>query len=227
MTARGRYELAQAKTTKLVNSLEFHLQTHANNLWIAYSDEIWKRIGETHAARAINTFRSNCAHYELLRLCAFWDDLDFDKFSIPTIAFLVDHPDVHRIVYDTAHKVYEVHDPSNARPWGEKVRQRLEDVIDDVKSLKVAAGHIDRLENFRHKIAHHLEQTTHEKNIAPIPIDSPTLEDANELLDSTISAVEMFESCLQSSSRDWVVSREVTETSARTLWERASLAVPE
>ncbi|MES2969504.1 MAG: hypothetical protein V4804_12210, partial [Pseudomonadota bacterium] len=93
LTPKERLEIARNKLSNdqdkgLVPSLLNHLQMHENNRWLVYSDLLANQIPRSHAAKAFSSLQMNALHYELIRICSFWEKLDFDGISIPTVVAL-------------------------------------------------------------------------------------------------------------------------------------------
>ena len=87
-----RLDLATRKTSRLIDRMLTLIQTHANNRIISYSDTLAGQIPKSHAAHAFNDFQRAMLTSEFTSLIAFWDAIDFDKDSVPTVYELLDDP---------------------------------------------------------------------------------------------------------------------------------------
>lgn len=94
MPTAKAFDVANEKAVKLRQKLAEHHQTRANNNAIVYSNKISDQILRSFAAKSFNCLKINLVHFEIINLSRFWDDVDFESYSIPTIIEIVEREDV-------------------------------------------------------------------------------------------------------------------------------------
>ena len=167
MSANERWCAAKEKMTNKDNSgavpaLVNHMRIHENSRWLNYRPCLADQVPSSHAAHAFNSLQISILHYEFIRICTFWDPIDLDSSSIPTIVALADDPGVSQCVHDDHFAHYAYYDENRAKEWGSKARRRLREGIRGAKDLETS-GILRSSRNFRDKLAHQLEQTREEK----------------------------------------------------------------
>jgi hypothetical protein len=85
-----RIDRAKAKMKRVVHHFLYFLELHENNVFIVYSPGLSSQIPESFAANAFNVFQRGCHQFEIVRLCALWDNPEADKENILTVVELVD-----------------------------------------------------------------------------------------------------------------------------------------
>lgn len=216
-----RYRLAQEKTQALVKALMAHIPIQANNAHIVYSPDLAGQIPSSFAANAFQVFQATNLHYELVRLCSFWDRLDLDSRSLPTIIELADSREVSRLVYDDHKALHNDPIPGYADKLAKRARARLRTAIRDANKVS-ASSKLAAVQNYRNKLAHQLEITRAEKK-ADIP--APRYGDEKWLLDRTITAVDRFHQCLNGSGFDFAGSKDISKRNAEALWKGVTIKV--
>lgn len=221
LAADRRLEEARKKTDQLVSALCAHFQTHANNRIIFYSDTLAGQIPRSYAAKSFKTFQYDLLHYELFRLCRFWDKIDFDGYSIPTVIALVDNPDVKRLVCDDHFRLHKLSGDNFALDAARKSRRWLNDAIRNSNTIEDSEI-LRHSRNFRHKLAHLLEQTNQEKDS---PVAPPRFGDENVLLRKSQTVINQLHLSLNGAGFDWSGSRKMSKRNAEYLWNGVKINV--
>jgi AbiU2 len=227
LTPKERLEIARKKLSVdqdkgLVPSLLNHLQMHENNRWLAYSDHLPNQIPRSHAAKAFSSLQTNALHYELIRICSFWEKLDFDSISIPTVVALAESPDVMHLVYEHHLGQY----PVDEGRWREdRARLALCRLHYGIREAKEIAGSelLKHLRNHRDKLAHQLERTRLEKGGPPVPL--PRFGDERKLLQKTVKIVNRLYMSISGIGFAWNESWSMSKRNARALWCGVSIEV--
>jgi AbiU2 len=226
MAASARFKLARAKLSNdnsegLVPALLNHLRLHENTRWLIYSPHLADQIPKSRAAHAFASLQMSSLHYEIIRLCTFWDPVDLDSRSIPTVVALADCPEVSKYVYDDHYMHYERHDEALAKDWGNKARRRLRDGVRG--ALEIERSDILRhTRNFRDKLAHQLERTAEEKR-GPVP--PPLYGDERKLLGKTVTTVNRLYLSLNGTGFAWDSAKRMHKRNAKAFWKGAKFNV--
>jgi hypothetical protein len=226
LTPKERLDIARNKLSNdqdkgLVPSLLNHVQMHENNRWLVYSDHLANQIPRSHAAKAFLSLQMNALHYELIRICSFWEKLDFDGISIPTVVALADSPDVMDLVYENHLSQYTVEEGR----WREnRAKLALCRLHYGIREAKEIAGSelLKHMRNHRNKLAHQLEQTDLEKD-GPIPL--PRFGDERKLLEKTVKIVNRLYLSISGIGFAWTESRLMSKRNAHALWQGVSIDV--
>lgn len=210
----ARDKLANEQNEGVVPALLNHLRVHENTRWLVYSEHLPKQIPHSHAANAFNALQMSALHYEIIRLCTFWDPIDLDSRSIPTIVKLADSPGVLECVYDDHFEHYGHRENAYAKDWASKARRRLRDGIRDAKRIETS-DMLRRTRNFRDKLAHQLEITSAEKKGV---IQASLYGDERRLLKKTITTVSRLYLTLNGTNLDWSNARKIHRRNAEAFW---------
>jgi hypothetical protein len=76
MSHSERISLAKKKIERVVDHLVYLLELHENNAIISYSPKLSSQIPASRAANAFNVFQRGLYQFEIIHLCALWDELD-------------------------------------------------------------------------------------------------------------------------------------------------------
>lgn len=217
----ARNKLSDDKNEGIVPALLNHMRVHENTRWLVYSSYLSEQMPKSHAAHAFASLQISALHYEIIRLCTFWDPIDLDSRSIPTIVALADCPEVSRCVYDDHYTHYELHDKALAKTWGNKARRRLRDGIRGALEIEETdvLGHT---RNFRDKLAHQLEVTREEKRSA-VPL--PRYGDERKLLRKTVTTVNRLYLSLNGTGFDWDTATKMHKRNAEAFWKGVTIEV--
>lgn len=221
MTAQERLTLARSKLSDssddgAVAALIQHMRGHENTRCVIYAPQLSDQIPRSYAAHAFSELQRTLLHYEIVRLCTFWDYEDLDGRSIPTIVALADSRDVTQLVFDDHFSHYDKMDNDLGRRHGEKARRRLREAVRSAKGI-IASDLLRQTKNYRDKLAHQLETTQEERNAtAPIPL--PKYGDERKLLDRTVRVVDLLYSSLNGTSFDWRGTKAMHRRNAEALW---------
>ena len=224
MTASRRLKLAQDKLSNdknegVVNEVLSQLSNHENTRWILYSSHLAQQVPTSYAANAFNSFRIGVLHYEIIRLCSFWDPIDLDSRSIPTIVALADCRGVSDLVYGENFSHYENFRKDIAKESATKARTRLRTGIR--RALKIEKSEmLKHTRNFRDKLAHQLEKTRREKDE---PIPAPLLGDEGKLLRQTVTVINNLYLSLNGTSFAWDEAKHMRKRNAQALWKGVTI----
>ncbi len=226
MPPRERWHLAREKMSDdknegVVPTLLQHMRAHENTYWLVYSPQIANQIPDSYAAHAFSELQRSVLHYEIVRLCTFWDAVDLDSRSIPTIAALADCSGVTQCVYDDHFTHYQNFDLGWSKEWGTKARRRLRTGVRAAHELE-ASGTLRNARNFRDKLAHQLEQTREEKKAA---VPRPRYGDERRLLRKTVTIVNNLYLSLNGTGFDWDSAKEMHKRNAESLWKGVNVKV--
>lgn len=226
MSSNERWQLAKDKLSNadnegLVPTLLGHIRAHENTRWLVYSSHLSDQIPRSYAAHAFVELQKSVLHYEIVRLCTFWDAVDLDGRSIPTIVALADCPGVSKCVYDDHFAHYEHSDIDWAKQWGAKARRRLRDGIRGAKEVE-QSDVLRHTRNYRDKLAHQLEQTAEERQGA---VPMPRYGDERKLLGKTVTAVKRLYLSLSGTGFAWDSAKWMHKRNAEALWKGISIKV--
>jgi hypothetical protein len=94
-----RAELAKIKIRKVADQIDGLLHLHESNRILIYTDTVTSKIPRSFAASTYNLVSDCLFRYQLVRLCALWDDPSRkDRASLPVVAELIRHKNVRRIL---------------------------------------------------------------------------------------------------------------------------------
>lgn len=225
MTAAERLCAAKEKLNNkddrgAVHALLNHMRVHENSQWLNYRPNLVDQVHSSHAAHAFNSLQLSNLHYEFIRICTFWDAIDLDSKSIPTIVALADNRGVLRCVYDD-HFAHYANDKDRAKEWGTKARRRLSDGIRGAKEIETSEI-LRSARNFRDKLAHQLEQTREEKKG---PVAPPKYGDERKLLGRTITAVNRLYLSLNGVGIEWDSAKRMHRRNAESFWTGVTIEV--
>lgn len=218
---RARDKLANDQNEGTVPALLNHLRVHENTRWLVYSGHLPKQIPTSHAAHAFNALQLSALHYEIIRLCTFWDPIDLDSRSIPTIIKLADNPDVLECVYNDHFANHGQQNNGYAKEWASKARRRLRDGIREAKKVE-ASDMLRRTRNFRDKLAHQLEVTHAERKGS---VQASLYGDEKRLLQNTVTTVKRLYLTLNGASFDWSGARRIHRRNAEAFWSGITVNV--
>lgn len=226
MPPRERWILACDKLSNtdnagVVPTLLGHMRAHENTHWLVYSSHLSKQIPPSHAAHAFSELQKSVLHYEIVRLCSFWDPVDLDSRSIPTIVALADCSGVSQCVYDEHFSLYRNYDTKWAKKSGNKARRRLREGILDAKKIE-GSDVLRSVRNYRDKLAHQLVHTREETKAA---VPSPRYGDERKLLGKTVSIVDRLYTSLNGNSFAWDDAKAMHKRNAEAFWKGLSINV--
>ena len=106
MDVKQRIVLAEGKVEQLWRHISRLIQTHVNNEYLSYSNQLTGQIPSSYAANAYNNLQDVMFYGELVKLAAIWDAVDIDKVSIPTIVELIYSPPTKTTLFQWRHASY-------------------------------------------------------------------------------------------------------------------------
>ncbi len=241
-----RLSLAKEKVKWMVDELIILIELHENNALITYSPILSDQIPRSHAARAFNVVQASIQRYEIIRLCTFWDGVDLDKASIPTVVELVDHPRISDLVakdfiehwgnigfhMDTdpdpaiqaqIEATVRANEVEFGRQEGTKAVQRLAEAIKVARKTEKSSK-LKSTQSARHKFAHRLKATSEELQ-NPGTVAAMKYGDERDLLEETIEIIDGLYLSINGTSFSWKDSRRIAENNSRALWEGCTFKV--
>lgn len=226
MSPEERWQLAAKKLSDtdnggIVDTLLGHMRAHENTRWLVYNAELTDQIPRSYAAHAFTELQKSALNYEVIRLCSFWDKVDFDSRSIPTIVALADCSGVSDHVYNKHYSQYQDHDPELARRWGIKGRRLLRAGIQAAKQV-AQSDTLLNVRNYRDRLAHQLEITYCEKRSA-VPL--PRYGDERKLLEKTVKIVGFLYRSISGTGFDWTSSKAMHVRNAEAFWKGVKIEV--
>lgn len=226
MPAKDRLELARQKLSDaigegLVSSVLRHLRDHENTRWLVYESHLAGQIPASHAAHAFMALQASTLHYEVIRLCSFWDKADLDGRSIPTIVALADCPKVSRLAGADLQAHYDQMHAAWGRQYGLTGRWRLRVGVRSAKEVSTSET-LRNVRNYRGRLAHQLARTSAERQ-GPLPL--PRFGDERLLLEKTIEITQVLQASLNGQDHDWQSSRDISRGHAEALWKGVRIAV--
>lgn len=226
MPPHERWQLAREKLRKsesvgVVPTLLGHMRAHENTRWLVYTSRLSDQVPRSHAAHAFIELQKSVLHYEIVRLCTFWDPVDLDSRSIPTIVALADCVGVSKCVYDDHFSQYQSFDLGWAKEWGTKARRRLRAGIRGANEIE-RSDVLNQVRNYRNKLAHQLEKTHKEKDIA-VPL--PRYGDERKLLGKTVTNVNRLYLSLNGTGFDWENAKTMHKRNAEAFWNGVKIEV--
>lgn len=217
----ARNKLSDSKGRGLVSEILALMRTHENARWLVYSSHLSDQIPTSHAAHAFSDLQRSVLHYEIVRLCTFWDQVDLDSRSIPTIVALADSRDVSDIVYKDHYSHYEDFDDAYARRWGNSARRRLRCGIRGAKEI-ASSDILTHVRNYRDRLAHQLERTRAE---AAADVPSPRYGDEKWIYERTITTIKRLYVSLSGASMDWSGAKAIHKRNADSFWNGVKINV--
>lgn len=216
-----RLVLAGGRTDGVVERLIPSIRTHANVRIICMSDTLSKQIPTSHEANAFNFLTLDLLHYSLLQACTFWDPVDLDSYSIPTISALADNKDVEQMVLDKRFSEYYLYDKQIAKQSARRSVRKLRLAIFQAHRLE-NSDLLLRARNVRDKIAHQLLHTRRDREAMVAPSKSGEI---TSLLKRTVALCDLFHSSLNGTSFDWQSTCEMSQRDANDLWSKTTIRI--
>jgi AbiU2 len=241
--ASERLALAKARADKLMHHIASLFLMHESNAVVIYSQKLSEQIPRSYAAHAFNQFQRSMHLFEIVRLCAMWDEPGNDRESIPTIIALFNEPKLIDRLVAEAHAFHanelppDTVDRESASIWWRGDRQAFADQVAATIRGKLAfavskaeevlkAPQLQALMAFRHSyIAHNLNM--------PDPsgddegsVEKPQYGDETFILDATVDVADALHRGLNRTAFDWKGSRDMARRNARALWDHCTFQIP-
>lgn len=241
--------MARERTERLVDHAIALDQIHQSNQVVLYTDALSGQIPRSYAGHAFRQFQRSMYEFELIRLASMWDKPGGDRFSIPTVARLVDDPAVIAAASEQTRARYAdpgpVHINAEDAPAAvledfrriilhERQRAAVERATACTNELRqaiqrcaevVASQEFHALRTLRdHAIAHNLRLPPPGDPAAP---EAWRYGGETDLLRDTIVVVNLLHGALHGSSFDWDDMRRQHERNSAHLWEHCTFGVPE
>ncbi|MCJ2031257.1 hypothetical protein MKK50_17975 [Methylobacterium sp. J-043] len=240
LTNERRIEIAQQRADRFIDHVRDLASVHEANKIVVYSKALSSQVPQSHAASAFNQMQRSMLMFELVRLCAMWDPCREDRESAPTIADLIDKPEIIRKIVDDRHSRYANEpEPFDCSPtsdpliqkaqdeWWEKDRQeradfeanrtreQLTEALDRIAKMR-ASPILKSMRDFRDEnIAHNLDP-----NRSSAGGQRPRYGDERPLLRETVKVADLLHRGLNDTHFFWLDARRQARRDARALWLR-------
>jgi hypothetical protein len=250
MTVGKRIALAKSRTEALVDHARAQIMLRESNNLVVYSPLLSAQVGRSYAAHAFNNFQQSMHSFEIIRLCALWDKSDRDTVSIPTVADLINAPEILEALRDECYshwayipvnllnqfdspeeqgmieKVIKENEEIRAKQEAEQTLDILRDALTKVDTL-IASDELESVINWRNKhLAHSLVQTVAESK-AVTPIRNAKYGEEVTLLDHSIEIIDAFHKGINGKGFAWDGARKHCKRYAAALWEGCTFKVKE
>jgi hypothetical protein len=229
MPVPERVQIAKEKTHRVVDHLHYLLELHENNAIVLYTPTLSQQIPTSFAANAFNVFQQGMHQFEIVRLCALWDGVKWEKENIPTIIELIRQPDVvEALAQETASHWQSRDDQQFAQEEAQRARDELRKAIDDSSAI-IASERLASIMTVRDKhLAHSLTETWDEKDrkerkVEPLP--SMRYGDEREMLNATIPIVQALYCWVNGKSLSFQDSRDIDRKNAKALWDACTFTI--
>ncbi len=213
MSAPERVARARHLVSKQIDDLRELIPISEANRFIVYSPILAAQIPQSYGANAFNVFQWSSLNYEIVRVCALWDNPRKDRASVPTVLKLVEGPACREII-----KRDLGYDPRYVDAQLQRL-DRASEVAALVKSSRFNAA----LRSFRdEKVAHNLDFGTR----AP-PATTLKYGYERRLLRASIAIVSNLNNAIRNSSFMFDDAIEQGRRNAAALWNGCSFSVTE
>lgn len=117
LTIDERSLLAKEKIKSVAEQVHELISIHENNRILLYTDTVCSRIPISYAANTYNQLTECLFRYQVVRLCALWDDSrGKDRASIPVVTSLIRDKQVWKLVADEKYRWWTKNRPRNLNP---------------------------------------------------------------------------------------------------------------
>lgn len=235
-----RIEIAQQRANRLIDHVRDLASVHEANKIVVYSKTLSSQVPRSHAASAFNQMQRSMLMFELVRLCAMWDPCREDRESAPTIADLIDKPEIIQKIVDDRHDRYANEPlPYDCTPtsdpliqkakddWWERyrleqadfeadrTRKQLTDALDRITKMR-ASPILKSMRDFRDEnIAHNLDP-----NRSSAGGRRSRYGEERALLRETVKVADLLHRGLNDTEFFWLDARRQARRDARALWLR-------
>lgn len=223
MPPEKRLELAQDKTRRLLDFAISNMVSYANSQHLVYSDTISKQIPKSYAANAFKALQHDLMQFQVIKVCRVWENLDLDGYNFKTIEYLIDDLAVKRLIYELHIQNYISFSSSVANNNASTVLTFLGRFQRSIKHV-LESSELANVQNFRHKLAHNIEQTSSEKQLV---VPNPKVQNLIWLAKKTVINIERLNRILRSSNFDWRSSGNISRKYANALWLGVNVKVLE
>lgn len=229
-----RIEVARATIEKVVDHLLYVLQLQANSEWVVYSGRVAKQIPTSFAAHAYNTLRECMHQYDVIRICALWDEPSENTESIPTVAELIADDEIIAKLADDARKpwhgqdsdseISRIIDEGAGAEAAARAREQLPAMIEEVRDLR-ASPRLEALRQTRNKyLAHNLSVTWRELR-DPSPIRPLQYTDEQFYALKSVPIVEKLQNGISGKGFQFGNSVDFNRRNAQSLWSGCTFEI--
>lgn len=219
LTPEQRLARAKEVSSRLIDHVINVVRLHESNRIVIYTDTLSRQIPHSLAGNAYNDFKDSQFYFEVLRLCALWDDYRFERESIPTALTLLNDAAVQKLVNDTIVESWrkDYSTDSFGRSQAESIKELFRRALKVAENVRSGVK-LRRLRNFRNKfLAHSLT----------VPLDdAPKYGDERRLLNLSVELISRIYLATHNSSFGFESSAEHARKCARELWENCSFSIP-
>ncbi len=247
MTNHERLVAAKTCAEAVLDHARQVLRVHESNRLLVFSDQIARQIPVSYGAHTFNDLQESQYKYEILRLCALWDNASSDRQSIPTIIKLIDDHEIVEAVAEetksgwmsigTSHVDLEKHD-AETQKW---IQQAVEasECERAIQQSRLAKRHLraarcvaNKIRNStRFKAIEHIRHTYTAHALDPSKVAAPPQAmkygDEKWLMDWSITVISWLNLALRGASFDWDESRKIAQRTASAFWGGVTVSVKE
>jgi len=246
LSPEERAELAKSRIRKVADQIDALLHLHESNRILIYTDTVTSKIPRSHAANTYNLISDCLFGYQLVRLCALWDDPSRkDRASLPVVAELIRNKNVRRIlaceryswhsrrgarILNPSHEV-EVYTQqlSATEAYGQRLGRRnarstIRSMLRCIKSSDEIqlSEELIALKGFRNDhVAHCLQYDKATVNARP----EAKFGHEEQLLEKTLELVRLFALDLAGTNYSWEEYRQQHKRCASELWQSIEFSI--
>jgi hypothetical protein len=249
-SAAERLALAKERTQMLVQHAAPLFLIHEANAQVVYSPGLSQQIPRSYAAHAVRQFQISMHLFEIVRLCALWDNPAKDRESIPTVIALFNEPDlIERHIAEVGASVTNQAPPPDFNDGDDAELQSVKDswwrgdanaMAKRVRAITcnkltcaceraanlVYSPRLKALRRFRYRyIAHNLDLPQPDL-ASPVTVEVTRYGDETAILDETVAIVDALHHGLNQTAHDWEGSRKIARRNASELWNNCTFMVP-
>jgi hypothetical protein len=218
-----RAELAKSRIRMVADQIDALLHLHESNRILIYTDTVTSKIPRSYAAHTYNLISDCLFQYQLVRLCALWDDpTRKGRASLPVVAELIRNKKVRRILVCERHNWQSrtggrILSNSNAKCTIRSMLRCIKFSDEVQQSIELIA-----LRGFRNDhVAHCLQNDKATVNARP----EAKFGQEEQLLEKTLELVRLFALDLAGTNYSWEEYRRQHKQCASELWESMKFSI--
>lgn len=212
MKPHERLELSRGKITRLLDSSISGIISYANMEHLILSGDAWKRLRRPPAAaHAFSALQQDVMQFEVIKLCRYWEKVDLDGYSLPTVVYLL-NTDAVKLELAAQHPMLQRDVDYHQQLL---VRKYVECSISSIDRI-VKSNALANVFNLRQKFAHNLVKTNAEKSAV---FRTPKVKGVARLLRLTAINIEWLNRGVRGSDFDWASSLQTARREAAAFWD--------
>lgn len=248
LTLDDKIERARDLMDKILDHSQLLLRIHYSNYQLIYSDLTSKQVRRSYGAHTFNLLQATQYRFEIIRLCALWDNPSEHRESIPTLLMFLNDSvkDELQRQYAKQWERTSIFSASSDQNFGEEESQSIRDFIKEseiqfglaeaqksrrklelaIKAAKalLKSKKLSALRDFRDtRLAHNLISSASTISVN----DRAKYGDERYVLERTLQIVSCLNLGIRGSSFDWGRSKKLAERYAGAFWGGVSINVIE